>query len=626
MTMRCTIVIPVYNHAALTHQCLHRLLACPAQTVEQVVVVVDDGSRDGTAELLAAYADRVQVVTHAVNQGFAHACNDGAQASSGELVVFLNNDTLPVPGWLDELVSYTERHPEASIVGGRLLYADGSVQHAGVVIGQDGFPWNLYAGFPGDHPAVTRSRQVPAVTGACLLARRPVFDQLGGFDTAFVNGYEDVDFCLRVAQQGGQVHYCHTSVVYHLEGSTRGSTHPHHEQNIALYRQRWGHIPPNDVPYYLADGLLRLDYPYPYPLNLWVDPRLAVVNREERDRELEQLLNRRAREAFELQRENMRLVGKLSQRPPAPPLQPPAPVEPRLTLPAPPTRRRFEPGERRPVEIIIPNFNGPHYLQATVESVIAHTDLAFHTLTVVDDASTDPAVRDYLDDLRRRAARAAGEGTPLYIRILLNARNRGFVATANCGLRLSQDDVILLNSDTLVTANWVEKLQQAAYSRPGIASVTPFSNNATIFSIPEFNQPNDLPPGYTVDSFAALVERVALREYPQVPTGHGFCMYMTRAALDTVGLLDEDRFAPIYAEENDWSMRAAKQGYRHILDDATFIYHQGTVTSTSSARDRLLQAHLSLLDQLHPEYMPLVAEFCAENPLRHLQERIRRTL
>ena len=144
--------------------------------------------------------------------------------------------------------------------------------------------------------------------------------------------------------------------------------------------------------------------------------------------------------------------------------------------------------------------------------------------------------------------------------------------------------------------------------------------------MPRFNERNPVPPGHTVASFAALVERVARRAYPEVPTAHGFCMYLRRDALDAVGLFDEANFGSGYGEENDWCMRAAKAGWRHILDDATYIYHQGQVSFSLEAEARNVAEHLQTLNGLHPEYMPLVAEFCRRNPLRPWHESIQMAL
>src|SRR5437868_2539199 len=213
---RCSVVIPAYNQAALTRQCLDALLADPPRVAHELIVV-DDASTDATPGLLAGYGGRVRTVTHAANTGFARSCNDGAGLARGEYLVFLNNDTAPRPGWLDALAAAADEAPRAGVVGCKLLYPDGTVQHAGLVFRPDGTPRHLYAGFPADHPAVNAPRRFQAVTGACLLVRRALFEELGGFDTGFVNGYEDVDLCLRAGERGHEVLYRPEAVVVHYE-------------------------------------------------------------------------------------------------------------------------------------------------------------------------------------------------------------------------------------------------------------------------------------------------------------------------------------------------------------------------------------------------------------------------
>ena len=175
----CSLVIPVRNRAPLTRQCLEVLLASPPATAEVELVVVDDCSTDSTSELLASYKDRVRVVRHDRNTGFGVACNDGARAADGEWLVFLNNDTVPQPGWLDALLAYAAPRERLGLVGAKLLFPNDTVQHAGVVFSADRHPHHIYTGFPASHPVVNKSREFQVVTGACALIRRELFEESG---------------------------------------------------------------------------------------------------------------------------------------------------------------------------------------------------------------------------------------------------------------------------------------------------------------------------------------------------------------------------------------------------------------------------------------------------------------
>jgi GT2 family glycosyltransferase len=305
----CSIVIPVRDRAALTAKCLDTLLSSPAETAEIEIVVVDDASTDATPDTLAAYADQVEIVRHERNTGFGAACNDGATAASGEWLLFLNNDTIPQPGWLDSLLAYAGARERLGVVGAKLLFPNDTVQHAGVVFSRRAHPLHIYAGFPGDHPAVNVSRQFQAVTAACALIRRELFLDSGAFDPTFVNSYEDIDLCLRLRRLGYEIHYCHESVLYHLESATRdGLLDP---ANLWRFLERWAElVEPDDFRYYLEDGLIDISYWGQFPALLSVSPQLAVLDRRSRTA-TERLLAEQSRRAFESEREAMRIQLEL---------------------------------------------------------------------------------------------------------------------------------------------------------------------------------------------------------------------------------------------------------------------------------------------------------------------------
>ncbi len=321
--MRCAAIIPVHNHAALTRRCLDAVLEEPASS-DLEIVVVDDGSTDSTAALLEGYGDSIRVRRRDRSGGFAVACREGVDATEAPLLLFLNNDAIGERGWLGTLLADADAHPEAAAIGTKLLYPDGTIQHAGVAIGQDRLPRHIYAGFPADHPAVNRSRPFQAVTGACMLVRRQAWERLGGFDPGYVNGLEDTDFCLRLGERGEVVRFCHECVLVHLESPTRGHRSPEIEAGVARFRERWPEVRPDDLDHFVADGLLRLDYAATHPLKLTVDPLLASV--EDRGDAIEGLLVRRAAQVNELLRETVRLSVGTAAAEELPPSGPPAPA------------------------------------------------------------------------------------------------------------------------------------------------------------------------------------------------------------------------------------------------------------------------------------------------------------
>ena len=250
-----SIIIPAFNQADFTRKCLTALFSVTGGEIPYEVIVVDNASTDWTPEYLMSLEASIRVLTNDRNLGFAKACNQGAQAAKGRYLVFLNNDTIPKPEWLAALVQGAEGDG-ADLVGAKLLYPDGSVQHAGVCFADPGYGVHVFKGMPGDHPAVNRKRFMQCVTGACLLLARQLFLELGGFDEGFVNGYEDVDLCLRAQAAGKRILYNPQSVLIHFEETSTGRKEKD-RQNAEHFSGRWrGRIRFDDRELYEAEGLL----------------------------------------------------------------------------------------------------------------------------------------------------------------------------------------------------------------------------------------------------------------------------------------------------------------------------------------------------------------------------------
>ncbi|MBC8017590.1 MAG: glycosyltransferase, partial [Verrucomicrobia bacterium] len=207
-----SIIIPLFNKSDYTRRCLETLTASTPQHLYELILI-DNGSSDGTSELLAGLPSNVKVIRNQVNRGFSKACNQGAQAASGKYLLFLNNDTEPQPGWLEALLNIADQDPAVAAVGSKLLFPDGTIQHAGVVIADDRVTLDplvgkhIYSGFPADDPSANVVRGYQAMTAACLLVRRDSFAEVDGFDEEYWNGYEDVDLCFKLGQKGWKLIY-----------------------------------------------------------------------------------------------------------------------------------------------------------------------------------------------------------------------------------------------------------------------------------------------------------------------------------------------------------------------------------------------------------------------------------
>ncbi|KAF1720347.1 glycosyltransferase [Pseudoxanthomonas wuyuanensis] len=242
-TPRASIVIPVYGQLAHTVNCLRALAAHPPQAACEVIVV-DDGSPDQTAQWMPQIAG-LRYHRRAHNGGFIAACNDGAAMAEGEYLVFLNNDTIPQPGWLDALLSTFASHPEAGLVGAQLLYPDGRLQEAGGVVFADGSAWNYGRLEAPEDPRFASLRDADYCSGAALAIPRDLFQAVGGFDTRYAPAYyEDTDLAFSVRARGRRVLYQPAARVVHLEGITSGTdTHSgikaYQVRNREIFAQKW---------------------------------------------------------------------------------------------------------------------------------------------------------------------------------------------------------------------------------------------------------------------------------------------------------------------------------------------------------------------------------------------------
>ena len=265
------------------------------------------------------------------------------------------------------------------------------------------------------------------------------------------------------------------------------------------------------------------------------------------------------------------------------------------------------------IDIIIPIYNAYDDLQKCVASILECTDLDRHRLLLVNDASSDERILPYIQSLENE-----------HILVITNEKNLGFSGSINYGIEVSYDrDVLLLNSDTIVTKNWIEKIINCAYSDTTIATVTPLSNNATLCSVPEFLKENQLPEGYSLEQYADLIESVSMQLYPRIPVANGFCMYIKREVIEKIGLFDMETFGRGYCEENDFCYRAEQIGYHHAMCDDTYIYHTGTTSFISEEKKRYIEEHEKVLNDRYPEQNHNVAVHCRDNPNNRVQENIK---
>jgi O-antigen biosynthesis protein len=214
-TPRISIIILNWNKLEFTRKCIDSIERNTSYQNYEIILFDNGSTEPGTKEYLSSLKHRT--VMSPVNLGFARGNNRAAAAADGDLLVFLNNDIEAHGGWLEEMLRTYQENPSSGIIGSKLVYPDGTLQHMGVTIGRKGNGFHPYKRYPADIPPAMKVNECEAVTGACLLVRREIFLRVGGFDEQFLHGSEDMDLCLKVRSLGLKVYYSPLSVLTHYE-------------------------------------------------------------------------------------------------------------------------------------------------------------------------------------------------------------------------------------------------------------------------------------------------------------------------------------------------------------------------------------------------------------------------
>ncbi len=254
------------------------------------------------------------------------------------------------------------------------------------------------------------------------------------------------------------------------------------------------------------------------------------------------------------------------------------------------------------IEIVVPVFNAADATRQCLAALARHTDVTV-PVTVIDDASTDPEISTIVERFT-----AERKNT----RLVVHETNQGFVRSVNEAMADCEHDVILLNSDAIVTPDWLVGFERCAASDARIATITPFSNNAEICSWPRFCENNPVPD--SPDQLAGMIRAFGSNRYPDLPTAVGFCMYIRRSAREELGLFDASTFGLGYGEENDFCRRADAAGWRNVLCDDTYVVHLGG-RSFEATGHRPGGENLQRLLDRYPDYNRIIADFIREDPI-----------
>ena len=238
--MQVSFIIPLFNNLALTRACVASLQATLPASLTHEIILVDDGSTDATRAWLSTLGPPFRVVLNDRNLGYAAANNRAITHARGDVLALLNNDLVFLPRWLEPMLgAHRSLADRAGLIGNIQLDArTGAIDHTGIIINQQGKPVHDRALPARRSRFFSTVRPVPALTGACMLVERALWQQLGGFDEGYVNGGEDVDLCFRARALGRTNAVALTSVVRHHISASVGRK-LHDEENSYRLARRW---------------------------------------------------------------------------------------------------------------------------------------------------------------------------------------------------------------------------------------------------------------------------------------------------------------------------------------------------------------------------------------------------
>ena len=549
--VRVSIIIPVFNRLDLTRQCLESIRRTSLVSRYEIVVV-DNGSTDGTSDFLRQQqqAGHLRVVWNNENIGFAKACNQGARAAKSDYLLFLNNDTVPQAGWLEPLCEVLNRDQSVAAVGSKLLFPDGALQHAGVIVVLDKrhpstplVPRHIDYKQP-DHPGANQMRTCQSLTAACLLIRRIAFEKAGGFDEGYWNGYEDVDLCFTLQAQGWKLVYRPESVLIHHESQSGPERRVKEDENLIRLNQRWlGKCEPDCI--VKRDG--------------------SIITTDAGQMQI------------------YRLPTEAS------PNYLPSSIDGQTDTKLSEGADQKEEAARPVASIIIVTYNSASTIYDCLESVFSCASARIEVI-VVDNASTDDT-RAILAEHKER------------ITILEHSDNLGFSLACNQGIRVSSGEyVVLLNPDTVVTHGWLERMK--AHFGQDVGAVGPVSDFTAGLQNIDRHLPDSAPKRIGLLEVTDLLARVNHGKALQTRLLTGFCMMIPRKVLNEIGFLDETLF--LGNDDLDLSWRLRERGYRLVVATDTFVHHKGQVSFKSEAETKTSRLVQESTDRL---YAKLVAHY-----------------
>lgn len=255
------------------------------------------------------------------------------------------------------------------------------------------------------------------------------------------------------------------------------------------------------------------------------------------------------------------------------------------------------------IDVLIPVYNGFEFLPRLIESIRRYTGREYRLL-ICDDCSPDSRVKDYLLTL--------SSAPDFEVEVYFNDENLGFIKSINLLASKCHGHFVILNSDTIVTEGWLNRIIRPIEEDSCIASVTPFTNAGTLCSFPVFMEDSGLPSGYDLNEYASVFSNLDYQI--EIPTAVGFCMAINYQVYKLIGLFDEI-YGLGYGEENDWSQQAKQLGFKNVIATNCFVFHDHGGSFSSQKKTAALEKNTKILVAKYPHYMQSIEKFVLSDPL-----------
>lgn len=573
---KTSIIIPVFNNVDFTIQCLEKIYLNTPSSQSFEVIIVDNASVDVTEEFLTyackIYTDLV-VIRNSSNIGFAGACNEGAKKAKGEYIVFLNNDTEPLEGWLFNGINRLLSDESIGIVGAKLLYPDRTIQHSGIDFVPDmhpGYPlWPIhrYVGCDTDDPMVNLPGIVGAVTGACLFISQKLFWEVEGFNEEYKMYFEDTDLCFKVKSAGRSVFYEPASVVIHYEGKSTPSEYLRYKLNIDSAKRffdKWGEVINSEYPNHSKKSYMPENLTMAERYTLAVQKHLirALIDTNRNDEALQKV--KELLTYFPWEEECLLLMDEMYRI-----------NKPELYIPETENIMDKTKNEKQTIQtrvsIIVPVYNQLDYTELFIDSLIKFTGRGFE-LIIIDNCSSD-GTKEYLKNLALEN---------ICVKLIFNHENEGFPAAINQGiLEATGDYIVIANNDIVITDGWLKELIAAAETDPQIGLVGPISNSVSGFQIDRDAKYKSLEEMHAYAADVRIKNKNNIVEFPRVAF---LCTLISKKVIDIIGGLDE-RFSPGNYEDDDYCLRAQLAGFKTLINRGVFIHHFGSKSFKSDGEN-----------------------------------------